>query len=128
AEGARVKADLEAGNRAFEILDEAMGDDPLWEKHFLFGNHEDRITRYVNEHPELEEFLSLDNCVTPPSWQRHDFRDVLWLDGVAYSHYFYNPNTGKPLGGESIETRLKQVGHSFVMGHQQGLKMGMHYA
>ena len=128
AENRRVREDLEAGNRAFEILDEAMGSDQLWDKHFLFGNHEDRINRYVEEHAELSEFLSLDNCVTPPQWQRHGFLEPVWLDGVAYAHYFYHPNTGRAYGGENIQTRLKQVGHSFVMGHQQGLAMGMHYA
>lgn len=128
AENRRVREDLEAGNRAFEALDEAMGSDPLWDKHFLFGNHEDRINRYVEEHAELAEFLSLDNCVTPPEWQRHGFLEPVELDGVAYAHYFYHPNTGRAYGGENIQTRLKQIGHSFVMGHQQGLAMGMHYA
>lgn len=128
AENRRVRADIEAGNRAFEVLDEAMGADLAWDKHFLFGNHEDRIVRYVNDHGELEGFLSLDNCVTPPGWQRHPFLEPTWLDGIAYAHYFYHPNTGKPYGGDSIEARIKQIGHSFVMGHQQGLKMGMHYA
>lgn len=128
AEGRRVRADIEAGNRGFEILDEAMGDDPAWDKHFLFGNHEERIDRYVADHPELDGFLSRDNCITPPSWQRHEFLVPVWLDGVAYAHYFYQPNTGRPYAGQNIETRLRQIGHSFVMGHQQGLKMGMHYA
>lgn len=128
AEGRRVRADFEAGNRAFEVLNESMGDDPLWDKHFFFGNHEDRITRYVDDHAELEEFLSLDNCITPTEWERHEYLQPVWLDGVAYSHYFYHPNTGRAYSGENMEARIKQVGHSFVMGHQQGLKMGMHYA
>jgi hypothetical protein len=42
---------------------------------------------------------------------------------VTFSHFFYNPNTGRPYGGENLETRLKTVGAPFVMGHQQGLKV-----
>lgn len=127
AENRRVRLDLEAGNRAFEVLDESIGSDPLWERHFLFGNHEDRILRYVNEHPELEGFLSLDNCVTAPGWERHEFLKPTTLDGIAYAHYFYQPNTGKPLGG-NVEARIRTIGRSFVMGHQQGLSIGHVYA
>ncbi len=50
------------------------------------------------------------------------------IDGIAYSHYFYNPMTGRPYGGQNIETRLKTVGHSFTMGHQQGYWVGMREA
>ena len=126
-EGGRVKDDLGAGNRAFEVLDEAMGDDHLWEKHFLFGNHEERILRYVNDNPPFIGFLSLDNCVTPEGWQRHGYKEILTLDGIGYSHFFYHPNTSKPYTG-TVESRIKEIGHSFVMGHQQGLAVGMHYA
>ena len=124
----RISSDFESGNRAFAVLEESMGTDPLWQKHFLFGNHEIRINRYVETHPELEGFISLDNCVTPDGWQRHDFLEPVEVDGIVYSHYFYQPNTGRPYGGENIEGRIKSVGHSFVMGHQQGLRMGMFYA
>ena len=52
--------------------------------------------------------------------------NTMLLDGYAHHncHYFYNPNTGKPYGGLA-DTRLKNIGHSFVMGHQQGLQMAM---
>lgn len=128
AEGRRIKDDIDAGNRGFQVFDEALGDDPLWSFHYLPGNHEERIDRHVNAHPNLAGFLSRDNLLTPPRWERHEYLEPVDLDGVIYSHYFYQPNTGKPYGGENIEGRIKQVGHSFVMGHQQGLRMGMHYA
>lgn len=127
AEGRRIRDDLDAGNRAFQVLDEAIGTDPLWDFHFLFGNHEDRINRYVNSHPEAEGFLSFDNCVTPARWERHGYLEPVELNGISYAHYFYNPNTGKPYSGE-IEGRIRQVGRSFVMGHQQGLRIGHVYA
>jgi hypothetical protein len=45
------------------------------------------------------------------------------VDGYAHHncHYFYHPNTGRPYGGENLYTRLKNIGHSFTMGHQQGM-------
>ena len=60
-------------------------------------------------------------------WKVSPFLEVLWLDGVAYSHYFYNPLTGKPLGGASVDTRLKTIGHTFTMGHQQTLMYGLRF-
>ena len=42
------------------------------------------------------------------------------LDGVCYSHFFYNSKTGRPIGGENLGTRLNKLGFSFTMGHQQG--------
>lgn len=134
AEGRRVLADLEAGNRAFQVLDEAMGPTPtdanglpLWDLHFLFGNHEDRIDRHVEANAALEGFLSLDNCVTPDRWQRHTYLEPVELDGVWYAHYFYVPNTGRPYAGDNIQDRIRKVGQSFVMGHQQGLQLGATY-
>ena len=53
-------------------------------------------------------------------------REILWLDGVAYAHFFYNPMTGKPFGG-NVESRLKTIGHTFTMGHQQTLMYGLRF-
>lgn len=126
-EGRRYVADIESGNRAFEVLNSQIEDEPLWEKHFLFGNHEHRIARAVEDDIRMDGLITLDHCVTPDDWRRHDFLAPVTIDGVTYAHYFYNPNTGRPYGGENVELRLKTIGHSFVMGHQQGLKMGMRY-
>lgn len=127
-EGRRYQADIEAGNQAFEILTDGWDTQPQWDKHFLFGNHEERILRAVNDNPQLDGLLSLDSCITPPDWQRHPFLEVVKLHGVNYSHYFYHPRTGRPYGGDNVELRLKTVGASFVMGHQQGLLQGMRYS
>ena len=93
-------------------------------KPFLTGNS--RVDKAVNQDIQLEGLLTTDHMITPPSWQRHNFLDVMEIDGVSFSHYFYNPNTSKPYGMH-VESRLKTIGHSFVMGHQQGLAIGMRY-
>jgi hypothetical protein len=124
-EGRRYIADIQAGNEAFEILDSQIADEP-WDKHFLFGNHEERIAKAANSNIQLDGVLSLDHCITPPTWDRHKFLVPVTIDGVTYAHYFYNPNTSKPYGGIA-DTRLKIIGHSFVMGHQQGLQIAMRH-
>ncbi len=126
-EGRRVQADLDAGNRSLRRLRSAAKQSaprtrrtPRWV--YLLGNHEHRLERYLDDHPEWEGMVGFDALT---DWEVHDFLEVVRIDGVSYSHYFYNPNTGRPYSGANIETRLATIGTSFTMGHQQGLRTGM---
>lgn len=127
-EGRRYKQDIDAGNAAFDLLNEPLFEankkrDKPWlpERHFLLGNHEDRITRAVQASAKLAGTLSLDDLnPTNWGWEVHDFLEPVVVDGISYCHYFYNPNTGRPYAGENLHLRLKTVGRSFTMGHQQG--------
>lgn len=121
-EGRRYVEDVEAGNAAWPLL----GRDRKWDDHYLLGNHENRIVRAYEADATLAGAVSLDH-LKHPGWKRHGFLDLVELDGVTYSHYFYNPMTGRPYAGQSIENRLKTVGHSFTMGHQQTLQYGLRY-
>lgn len=142
-EGRRVHDDIEAGNEGIRILNAPIDryNDALaagarakrkkiemWlpERHLLRGNHEDRITRACDDEAAFDGLLSMD-LLESPGWHVHDFLDVVNLDGVNYSHYFANPMTGRPYSGSNVETRLKTIGASFTMGHQQGLLVGMRY-
>lgn len=136
-EGRRYVEDVAAGNRGFKILNHALeqfnygrrrrNQTEWWpERHFLFGNHEERVNRAVEADAQLDGLLSLDQLDTR-GWERHDFLKVVVLDGVAYAHYFYNPMTGRPYGGENLKLRLKNIGHSFTMGHQQTLDYAIKY-
>jgi hypothetical protein len=125
-EGKRYLLDVQAGNEAFARLNDPIEKaSTRWkpERHFLFGNHEERINRACNDAAFLDGKLSLDDLETP-GWQRHQFLQPFVLDGISYCHYFYHPNTSKPYAGENVETRLKTIGRSFTMGHQQGRKWG----
>lgn len=128
-EGRRYKKDIAAGNAAMIILTQPLRDYNKgrrrpWkpDMHFLLGNHEDRITRAASESAHLDGTVTLDDLnAAKLGWKVHPFLEPLRIDGVTYSHYFYHPNTGRPYGGENLYTRLKTIGYSFTMGHQQGL-------
>jgi hypothetical protein len=137
AEGRRYETDVEAGNEALRRLNA-----PLDAYNYnraqiqrraqfrprrvlLRGNHEDRISRAINADPRLDGALSLDHLVSP-GWEVHDFLTPITIDGVTYSHYFYNHGNGRPISG-AIETRLRNIGHSFTQGHQQILSWGMRF-
>lgn len=133
-EGRRVLADIEAGNEAFDVLNKPFDTYnrrrraqhlTVWEppKHLLRGNHEDRLSRAIEDNPQMEGILSFD-LLQSPGWKVHDFLNVLEIAGTRFSHYFVNNTNGKPVGG-MIETRIKSIGCSFVQGHQQGLRTGM---
>lgn len=133
-EGRRYAADVDAGNAAWRLLTapldahnrrQAKAGRPEWwpRRVRLIGNHEHRIERAAEDSAILEGTVDLSNLDTP-GWEVIPFLQPIVMDGVAYAHYFYNPNNGRPFSG-MIETRLKNVGRSFTQGHQQGLQYGL---
>ena len=121
-EGRSYLKDIEAAKNAMDIMTKPFrninGYNP--EMHLVCGNHEFRIERVVEEDRRLEGTLSIDDLEYESfGWKVHPFLEIAVVDGVHYSHYFCNQLSGKPIGGESILTRLKNIGFSFVMGHQQ---------
>lgn len=133
-EGARVREDIDVGNEAFKVLVDPMEREirrlsnnhrRRWnpDRHFFLGNHEDRITRTVKNDPRLEGVITTDLLETP-GFTRHPFLEIVDIDGIAYSHYFANTHSGRPIGG-SIDNRLNKIGRSFVQGHEQGFLYGV---
>src|SRR5665213_470260 len=124
-EGRRYVTDIKYGNEAWHILAEHL-EDQGFELHFLMGNHEERIVRASKEDAQMEGLITLDDLavVQDGVWNVHDFLKPVRLDGVTYAHYFANRMTGRPLSGQSMDARIKTSGHSFTMGHQQGVWNG----
>lgn len=135
SEGRRVQEDIEAGVRGMEALLS-----PLWalqkrqrknkkrvyepRRVFCLGNHEERIMRHVNANAEMEGFLSYDDLkLKEMGWEVYDFREPVTIEGFTFAHYFYNPNSGRPYGGQ-IQNKINKIKTSFVQGHCQGLEVG----
>lgn len=132
-EGARYEEDIACGNEAFarliapmerEIARLKRNKERQWnpERHFCFGNHEGRINRALTREPKFAGMIGEHHCLTP-GFTRHPFLEVVRIDGIAYSHYYSNVNSGKPIGG-SIDNRLNRIGETFVQGHEQGFLYG----
>jgi hypothetical protein len=87
------------------------------------GNHEERIMRYANSSPELQGKVSYNDLGYEYfGWNVHDYLKPVEVDGIMYCHFIPNPMTGKPYGG-SAGNILQKVGHSFVVGHKQGVEV-----
>lgn len=121
-EGKRVYRDIEAGNRAWELLEYHMGKQPKARKVFLHGNHEDRITRATEQDATLDGLISLKDLYTG-DFEVYPFLKRVWIDGIVYAHYFQNQLSSYAIGG-SIDNRLNRIGDSFVQGHEQGFRYG----
>jgi hypothetical protein len=123
-EGRRFVADVNCFNECFARLDALIPHKKSWRYDIEFGNHEDRVTRAASEMPQLEGLISLELLDTK-AWSRHDFKTVVEIDGVYYSHFFHPVMSARPYSGSNVELRLQKIGKSFVMGHQQGLLHGV---
>jgi hypothetical protein len=138
-EGRRYNSDIKAANAGFDVLCKPLDDynatqrrlrKPEWwpDRHFILGNHEDRISRACNDNAQLKGTLSLDDLnYAKHGWTVHPFLKPVFIDSVGYAHFWTNHMTGRPLGG-MVSTRLKTIGHSFTMGHQQTLDTAVRFA
>lgn len=127
-EGVNVDDDIAAGNAGMEALEEGMDGYAPKRKILLRGNHEHRLTRFIEADPRLDGVLGfhLFNDVSL-GWEVvpyfHGSPKAINVEGIEFAHYFANPMTGKPIGG-TINNRLAKIGSSFIQGHQQGLLQG----
>jgi hypothetical protein len=134
AEGKTYDADIAAGNRGMDMLMAPLNTynamrrknkkapyEPR--KVFTLGNHENRIARTVEKDRKWERTAGYHGFnLKQHGWEVHDFLATVCIGGVYFSHYFYNPRTGKPYGG-TAQTMLKNLGFSFVQAHRQGKEL-----
>jgi predicted phosphodiesterase len=143
ADGARIVDDIQAGKDAMEefmipiyheIIRREHNHRKRWKPRLVFctGNHDPmvRVPRYIESHPVLEGFLQDDTkqFLETMGFEVYGFLEVVNIEGIRFSHYFQNPHSLKktPISG-MIDTCLKNVGFSFVQGHQQTYRIGKHY-
>jgi len=137
-EGKRVIEDIASGNSAMDLfLEPLIKFNKKKRKNklkqykprmvFCMGNHEHRISRAISADPALEGLLSYD-MLNLDAWEVHPFLKVVNIEGVLFSHYFVNTlSLKKNVIAGTIDNKLKNIGNSFCMGHQQTLQFGTHY-
>jgi hypothetical protein len=134
-EGARLLADLEAGEAALHRLTAPIFKEierlkrrhlPRWNPRMVFceGNHEYRAARFASDDARFEGVVGTHLCqVEPFGFERIPFEKPVEIDGVWYCHYWKTAHSPRPIGG-TIDNRLNKLGFSFVAGHEQGKKYG----
>lgn len=135
-EGRRLQEDLDYGHKAMEEMLKPIVEFNLLRKknkkalyrpemHLTLGNHEDRLDRMTNYHPELHGVFGTKKLgLEEYGWNVHPFLRPVNLCGINFVHYLANPMTGRPYGGQVL-SQLQKVGQSFVCGHKQSLEIAV---
>lgn len=88
------------------------------------GNHEDRITRAIEEDGRLYGTIALEDLqYKEAGWEVYPFLDVVVIDGIAYSHYFTSGVMGRPVSSARALVRSRHM--SATMGHVQKTDLDM---
>lgn len=114
-EGARYAEDLQAGNAALKVLTKYL--QGVTRRVMLRGNHEDRLRRALERDPKWIGSID-EHQLVAEGWEVIPFLRPIVIDGVAYSHYWASPGTGRAYGGSASNILLK-TNHSFTQGHRQ---------
>ena len=72
-------------------------------KILIFGNHEDRIDRFVDENPELDGSVSIkDLHYKKYGWREIPYKAIKVIDGVNYYHHLPSGIMGSAIYRENI--------------------------
>lgn len=127
-EGKRYIKDIEAANEAMMALMSPIEEynykarrnkEKLYKPRFVLtlGNHEQRIHRAVDNDPKLEGLLQYSD-LPYSGWEVHDFLKPVFIDGIAYCHYFPTGVMGRP--ATTASAMVSKLHMSCIAGHQQG--------
>lgn len=91
---------------------------------YCIGNHENRITRFVENNPKLEGEISIEKLGMHKDWKVVPFLEEIDIDGITYAHYFSNDFSDTALGTAKAITQKTMK--SATAGHKQILDYHMH--
>src|SRR5665647_389389 len=127
-EGRRYVDDIEAAREAMELLVSQFRDIPVYKPRMVLtlGNHEDRITRAVEDAAILDGVIGLhDLAYESFGWEVHPYLKIVTIDGIEYSHYFAGQGA-KGFAVCSARALLNARGGSAIMGHVQHTDVAFH--
>jgi len=127
-EGKRYIKDIEAAHKAMDVLLQPLREFNVKAKKnkekqykprkvLTLGNHEERIARAVNNDPKLEGLIKYED-LPYEDWEVHPFLKPVFIDGIAYSHYFPTGVMGR--AATSAIAMVSKLHMSCIAGHQQG--------
>lgn len=110
-----IAAYKDASKRAFGRIRTIKGYTPRIYR--LGGNHEEgRIDKFVTDNPEFDGTLGVHLLGVNDYGAKYvPFKQVVIIDGIAYSHYFYDKDSRYPI--TSARTLIQRKFHSCTWGH-----------
>ena len=134
-EGRRYTKDVQAARKAMDLFLAPIATEqrrlikakqPLWKPRLVLtlGNHEDRITRAINDDAKLEGLIGVKD-LPYEDWEVIPYLKPITIDGVTYCHYFTSGVLGRPVTSARALTSKKHC--SCVMGHVQRKEIDIQY-
>lgn len=131
-EGLRYKKDVEVVKKAMQQLLAPLRELQKTQKEskhkvyrprmvLTLGNHENRIVRAVNNSPQLEGLIQVEDLSYDKDWEVHEFLKPVFIAGVGFSHYWPVGAMGRPAA--SPAAIISKLHMSCVAGHQQGKQL-----
>ena len=118
-----IAAGVEAQDRLLAPIRRAKKKLPRFVR--CLGNHEERILRAVSGDPVLEGTIGLGDLQSAHyGWEEHNYKDVVNIDGVNYSHAFISGVKGLPV--TSANLLLAKQHASCTMGHVHTFDYAIH--
>lgn len=121
-EGRRLQKEVDAGKAAIEKIQEVCLQVPC-RKVFIEGNHEHRLRRYVETHPELEsgDFTTASMLhLEEMGWKWVPYRSYEVIGGIHFTHIPFGKS--KEISGKDICSKAELVTtSSVVFGHTHEL-------
>lgn len=127
----RYYLDIEAGKTAIQLMlnplyelqdRQRKNKDKLYRPRlvFVYGNHEDRLNRYMETRPELKGHLDLtkDLCLNGSGFTDIvPYREYIYFDGVGFTHAPMNA-ANQPISGRyAIHRAAEIMNSSLVFAH-----------
>jgi hypothetical protein len=96
-------------------------------KIITLGNHEHRITRAINQHPEQEGILSLEQLrLQDFDYEVYPFKQPVCIEGIWFNHYWPSGVKGDPISGFNVASNiLLKNSVSSVCGHSHLFDMAI---
>ena len=122
-EGRRYIKEIEKGR---EFISRMYDHAPNWKGDIILteGNHEDRVSRYLDYNPELDGALDYQKDLgIKDEWTIIPYKEYYNVQGVAFTHIPIS-EAGKPLGGKYVCHRALELHQgSVVFGHTHKLQV-----
>lgn len=105
AENKRAQRDIDAGRDAMDRVCN-FGYSPK-SMTFTMGNHEERLDRIGQDHPELSGIVGTESLkVADWGWTVAPFKVPVEVCGFSACHYFVSGVMGRPIGGKNSAGRI----------------------
>lgn len=119
----RVTEELLAGEMALTAFESTLDPAVQPEKHFLGGNHDQRMLDLADDAPWLDGVFSVGAAHEAEGWNFHPYLDPVRIDGVRYQHFLPDAR-GKGIAGKYQTARMLErvkFSESVVVGHSHRL-------